>query len=150
MADLAGNQCLQLLYKATSLCSEAYYITQWSFSLGNKQFKTTSLDIQYTAQQGQVNFYVTLSQSGYIFFPKLKLELYSTGVSKLRIIKRIRRIHILRKIVISKLRRISIIFISLIILKKNFSYSFSHELPPRINIVFSVSNFLSTDNFKKI
>ena len=78
------------------------------------------------------------------------------GVSKLRRIKRIRRIrrirriHILRKIVISKLRRISIIFISLIILKKIFSYSFSHELPPRINIVFSVSNFLSTDNFKKI
>ena len=75
------------------------------------------------------------------------------GVSKPRRIKRIRRIrriHILRKIVISKLRRISIIFISLIILKKNFSYSFSHELPPRINIVFSVSNFLSTDNFKKI
>ena len=86
----------------------------------------------------------------------LKSETYVVllkGVSKLRRIKRIRgirRIHILRKIVISKLRRISIIFISLIILKKNFSYSFSHELPPRINIVFSVSNFLSTDNFKKI
>ena len=81
MADLAGNQCLQLLYKATSLCSEACYITQWSFTLGNKQrfnSKLHPLIYSKTAQQqGQVNFYVTLSQSGY-FFPKLKLELYST------------------------------------------------------------------------
>ena len=87
------------------------------------------------------------------FWPQERKTPRYTGVSKPRRIKRIRRIrriHILRKIVISKLRRISIILISLIILKFFFSYSFSHELPPRINIVFSVSNFLSTDNFKKI